>query len=899
MATEQKRLLVIDDSHAFREAIELAGEKHGWQVYADDRLDGITEWLEGNSPHVVLLDWRLPGQRREGYGQLLRERGLTERTLLLSATVDKKRRAFVEAYGLAGIRLKPLDLNRFDEEIGLPSPSESPDPTFGFTRKSLGKLRDVVDKIPPAIDILDRNLGTLWSNRKARELPLTQEQYLIAKWLQVEIAKDTTRSVARRLDWDGNQERFLESRLYPINDNYYALERDWRRKNERPHDQEFFNLEEQNPTLENWLQAVAKLLAQRYAISRFRVYKIGPLPHTKDLEDQHPPLVTPKFQSGGGIEPDTDSWLRTGFKQDGIRDIDSALQEGYTPRPELVHDTLQGADDPRIPRVQYGERGTFRVLFPVRHPDSRETVALLAMDRRLDHAGGLQGFDKEVVELARRMASDEVGVLSEQQWSLMKGLVEDIGRRIATWLAEDERDRTAGWHETISRILIDTFADTTGSPEMIYEGISQVCTRLAGEWNKEEKAGERKISGHIRGITPWLEQDEKGPPVSSWCIATVDGQQHWRVVAGWGAAFEACRRNGGRTANLHNVVEEEAPWKAVVIQGFQTWSKTVKGTPCECLNDEIRSRIGSWLGVPMRVEGRIQALMMVHSPHACYFTQFHSRLMEYAAKRLLPLLAAALRESRTRNAFTAAVMHEVKNESHAARLLLDQVQREIKGTKWAKDLVEVRHYLDELNAVGQDTLDIFRVGGPSRMRAPRRGGEDTVTITLDRLLENATLGWRTLYEDTELELPPLDELAMRRVTIPYALNFQRVLRVLLHNAFRHGQNWVRVAARLEGGTDAGGQLRLTITNAAYQDTVAELVRSADAAADRPGASPLNRGSLGLVVARQLAAEAGGVLGKLKYTEEDGDLGRAEVELSWPVDIIEGAREPQGSPRGEP
>nr|VFJ71444.1 MAG: Signal transduction histidine kinase [Candidatus Kentron sp. FW] len=889
MPNEQfiKQLLVIDDNSAFRYAIGLAGEEHGWNVYADDELNRVKDWLDRHFPDAVLLDWQLPGQQRGKYAELLRERGLTERTLLLSGAMDEKREAFVQKHGLAGIRLKPLDLRRFEEEMQLPSQSEIPESLSPI-------LGDIAGGMKLAIDILDEGLtSVLWRNQYAQEEPLTSERRLIMQWLRAEI-EDSGHDSVRRIDWDGAKECFLESTLYRLDNGGYGLARDWRDKGERTHDYEFLNLQEENPTLEGWLRAVAKLLAQRYAISRFRMYKISPLPHTPGLEEPHVSLVVPKFQSGGGIESGVERciesgaerWPQVGFQPQCIPHIEEALQPNYRPKPKFVTDTEDSDSDCELPRVRYGKKpGTYRVLFPVRvrHSDSRETVALLAMDRRLDHLGKLQGFDREVVDLATRMASDEVGVLSEKQWELMQGLVEDIGRRIADWLERDEKDRTAAWHKTISKILKDTFANTQSSPEMVYDGISQICAALVGEWNREEKGRERSISGHIRGNTPWSERDEKGPQVSSWYIVLISDGQHGRVVAGWGGAYKECRANGGRVEIPHAVVVQGEPWKAAMIQDFQVWSEQVKAIPCECLSEETRRRIGSWLGVPMQVEGKKQALMVVHSPHAHYFTHFHSQLMEYTAERLLPLLAAALRETRARDAFTAAVMHEIKNESHAARMLVDRVQREVKDTEWAEDLLQVRHYLDELNGLGQDTLDIFRVGRGERVRTPE-STEEGIT-TLGKLIENATLGWRSLYEDIELESQLSEELTADSITVPHAQGFRRVLRVLLHNAFRHGRDWVRIAAQFEGEADSSTRLQLTVTNGAYQDTVSELDQTLDSAADRPSASPLVGGRLGLVVARQLTTEAGGVLGALQYTGGKDTLGEAKITLSWPVEPI--------------
>jgi len=368
-------------------------------------------------------------------------------------------------------------------------------------------------------------------------------------------------------------------------------------------------------------------------------------------------------------------------------------------------------------------------------------------------------------------------------------------------------------------------------------------------------------------------------------------------VAGWGTAYEDCRHNGGQITDIFHGIAREGelePWKAVVIQDFQKWSEQFRlkhqlFTPLECLSDGVRQDIGSWLAVPMKVEGEIRALMMVYSPHACYFTKFHTALMEYTAERLLPLLAAALRETRARNAFTAAVMHEVKNDSHAALLLLDEIRDQIEQgnerTISLEALTEIRHHMEGLNALGQDSLDIFRVGNESGKTFQRKK-QETITATLGDLLENAALGWRTLYEETECDIRfSNDAPASCKVRIPHALGFRRVLRVLLHNAFRHGQDWVKVAARLGNRDGPGWLLELTITNGSYDDTASGLGLVLNPVTDRASASPLVRGRLGLMVAKQITVEAGGNLAELEYIPGRDGPGQAKITLSWPVEVV--------------
>nr|VFK64304.1 MAG: hypothetical protein BECKUNK1418G_GA0071005_104421 [Candidatus Kentron sp. UNK]VFK71057.1 MAG: hypothetical protein BECKUNK1418H_GA0071006_104821 [Candidatus Kentron sp. UNK] len=582
-----KKLLVIDDSATFREAITLAGEDLGWEIYADDTLDEIKDWLAGNRPDVVLFDWELSGKksknksdevlseeqmvrRRRKYARLLQDRQLTERTLLLSDAMDEQRRQFVAEYGLAGARLKPFDLGRFEEEIRLPDRFAASDlHGIGERQFSNNQLVEMLRKIPPTIDILDRDLNVLWSNKSTKGKRITREQRLITKWLLVEIEAGGARNVVRRLDWDGGKGCFLESRLYPIGDGLYGLERDWRNKGERPHDHEFLNLEDNKDlSLDGWLRAVARLLAQRYAISRFRVYKIAPLPHTQGLEQEHAPLVVPKFQSGGGIDPNTEAWLRGGFEPRCIPHIKDILEASDAPAPKWIDDSKTSIICEKMAHVRYGEPGTSRVLFPVRG-DGNRVIALLAMDRRLDHIKGLQGFDKEVVELATRMASDEAGVLSQDQWSLMKGLVQDIARRVGAWLQEDEERRTAEWRRSISSILIKTFAVTTGSLEMTYDGISRVCAELARTWNEE------KISGMIRGSTSWLLQERKGLPISDWYVVLIN-DTHWQAVAGWGNIYEIYRQQGEQMQSpAPNIVAIEKAWTGVMIQDLQAWLRGI------------------------------------------------------------------------------------------------------------------------------------------------------------------------------------------------------------------------------------------------------------------------------------------------------------------------------------
>jgi hypothetical protein len=458
----------------------------------------------------------------------------------------------------------------------------------------------------------------------------------------------------------------------------------------------------------------------------------------------------------------------------------------------------------------------------------------------------------------------------------MQGLAEDLGRRLQKWLNDGEEIRIRKWHEDISTAQKDTFADPERSPEMTYDGLSLVCKKLCSAWLKGD------ISGRVMGTSPWVPGGRE-PPISSWHIALKSDEKHWQAVAGWGAIYDACRQTGGHALGPPHSHAFDTAWEAVVIQDYQAWRQR-SADCCGCVNDGQCRATGSWLAVPMKVAGDVRAMMVVHSPHPFYFTAFRVRLLENAAKRLLPLLAAALREVRARSAFAAAVMHEVKNDAHSALMVLDGVQAQAKGQPWATPLAEVRHHLEGLDLLGQDTLEIFRLGLSAHGRTRRSDDKDLSFVVKD-LFANTFRGWEVLYDQTEVKMEIPADLARQTIRVSRALAFNRVMRVLLHNAFRHGFDWVNVSVALKGGGQDGRQLEMTITNPAYRDVASALAENVDFAGQALGASPLVRGRLGLAVARQLALDAGGNISELGLAPAADEQTEARVTLTWPVHLL--------------
>lgn len=387
------------------------------------------------------------------------------------------------------------------------------------------------------------------------------------------------------------------------------------------------------------------------------------------------------------------------------------------------------------------------------------------------------------------------------------------------------------------------------------------------------------------GTTSW-DQAQGLPPILTWCIALLSDDNRWQSVAGSGAVYDECRREGQQQLKEpHRTAAKADAWQAVVIQDFQRWLESADTSIYNCISLAQRRQIRSWLAVPMQVDGKVRALMIAHSPHAHYFSAFRVRLMEHAAKRLLPLLAAAQREIRTRSAFTAAVMYEVKNDSHAALLLLKQIVAEHAPGPPSEALTDIYHYVEGLNALGQDALDVFQLGRGERFQDPT-GPERDQTVILGDLLGGMTLGWVTLYEDTRLDIDLPEPLGRRRIRIIRASSFRRVARILMHNAFRHGREWVRIAVHLQESQNADTRLLIEVSNLAYEEIASSLAERLNLAIARLGSSPLARGRLGLAVARQLTTESGGTLGEFESAStNDEDLVTVKISLSWPIQSI--------------
>lgn len=907
--TSSVKLLVIDDNPGFRDSLKRKGELNDWTVCASKSKTEVEKWLVNNTPDLVLLDWDLksqPGEKATDFAALLKARGCLPQTSIitgqlvvdLNSTVAQFARTFG---GSPTVLTKPVD---WETVVRLSATSKNtPSDNDGF------KLENFADRLPPAVDVFDEDLTQrLWRNLRSKELatknpdsdPLSGQggQQQILLWLRKDckkkVGEDNIKPVAaRRIDYDNICNQYVESRLYylPGKDAAppaYWLARDWRDTNDRIHDHELLNIDRVD-TLDAWLRAAANLLAQRYGVTRLRLYRVAPLPVQRGLETDYAPLIMPISQCGGGFKHSAQAWRQTGFLASNNKNTKAALRHDYQPLPEDDQSTA-------CAEVNYGAKGTFRVLYPVWQTDKEGQTEvpiypkwILAMDWRTDHRATLQteadAQDLALLNTAEEMMGDWDLVIAQKRWPLMQGLVGDIGQRLLKWLTLDAQWRHQQWHEAISDVLRETYESPSHGYELVYQNLSLVCQKLMARWNSHD---EPNIAGEVMGSTQWAENQPQVPALTDWYIAlrfNPDATQ-WLPIAGVGANFDLMRRMGSCQLNgLHARAFSGTPWEPIPLQDYQQWTKTNPEEAADLFAaaGPAPAKPKSWLAVPMKINGKVLAALVVHGAHPHYFTELRCGLLKTAASRMLPLLAAAVREECARTALVATVMHEVKGTASAALKYLAQLPVPTKAEQQQAHTL-LQHHLTELEDLGRMVTDILPVGlSPRTGPTPRDeiGPDSAGTCLTSELIHNAARGWTLLYESTQLTVETLNGTHSPEQTVhPKRLfDLRRVLRVLVHNAFRHGRKWVKIKALVDGS-----MLKIWVSNLTYPDLARPLQSLTDWASSNHSPA-LTHARVGLQSARQIVTEVGAVMEYQPLPQTlpaNEDLIEVCVRLEWPI-----------------
>ena len=932
-----RALLVIDDDEGARRTAELAGQVFDWNVVtAASRVELDRNVLVGWEPHLILMDYAMAD--RAALVQWINDHAWNQRTVLVTGGEEgtgidavAKQLSFAEGWAkpFPMIRLRakmeavatsaPTRVKSIGDRLNLVTaiveklkrsdPLKGSDPHLSFD--------SLVDHIEPAITILKVETRLIAKeNAASKAQPLVSADWtrLFLLHAELEAAKTSGEdSVARAdfVDWDEVRESWMHMRLYRVGE-WFWLTRDWLSAG-KGQAHAMADLASQD-SLDKRLDALSKLLAERWGITRLRFYEVAQLPDDARADEPPQLWVIPRRQYGGGLEPNADTWMQEAFLYDANTNTPTdAEEEGWSVTsvsdpPNLGFGSPAGisVQGDGCQSIRWGHAKTrmqFLIWESATESEHGPATALLALDRRYDHIDS--GESGSLGRSALLMMQD--GRLkdldSDEGKALAHGLLPAAAAHIRQSLEAEHLARKEDWNDILTRLVVTHIGGNrgvvTGSQEALqrrpaFASLSAIFAEMCEAWPRL-----------------WGASAANQKPTAWYIALKVSGNQ-WRTVAGVGDAHDSfkdadvLRQQWPFTVAFSKAEARAAsPARAPSAPGAPQDNATVYQNfdvawEAECRIDPglaapygdsqgALAPVKSWAALPMQVDDKTWALMVVHwvVPNAVNEKQL--RLLAHAARRLLPPLLVADSESRRREDWTGAVVHELKTDSLALTNWLKQV-RVSEQPDSDEAMLMARHYAEGLLALAADYMTVMK----SRSEHDDPPEKDDWDAALLRTLDP----WMRTYKwDTTVWLNPSnrhpDPLKLPlsahapdpiwgTQTLSHAAHFRRVLRVLLHNAFRHGAGKVEIRTRL--AVDARGHgvaFHLTVANSSAADAVVNLRANLDPNTSQIMATRVRR-SLGLENAFRLSKAAGGCLGVRGRNGKGAVSTGVVARLRWPL-----------------
>lgn len=744
------------------------------------------------------------------------------------------------------------------------------------------------------------------THKNPKNLLIKQDWRRIA-WLQ-QSAKENKNQPEHLLDWDITKKCWVACRLHVLGDGLYWYTRDW--SVDSTNESALGRIEAERD-LGARFDALADYLALRWSINRVRLYQVARLPQglgeihdtngypafnsltntTSPLEVIH--QVIPRMQSGLGwtTKKTVLNWWRGHFfwnefvrhapqenigntPRTGIGEIDT-LSEKY---PHFIFEKINACD---VSPMVHGEAHN-RLLALVPSPQKKQDdptylSALLAIDRRHDHL--VQTSNKEryffTEKEKKRMAQgrhmgEELDL--DIADNLDGGTLEDLRKHLGQWLVDDHQQRLREWHNLISGAIFKQM------PLVLVRGgmasLSGLCTEIQKSW-----------------LILWQDEKNRTKPDPDWEFTDSPANEHSHpqsatiedlffvtkntagihIPAGTGKFWE--NNNTPLTfENFETLMKEETPsWSIYAEQDFQEFLRKTKNAAPDWKYGTSNSleNIKSWLAIRLPTpEGYSPSLMVVHfggNPFCAWDTLVH--LIVEAAKRLFAPFMLAHAEQHERSVWAGAVMHEMRHLTLDTVSLLRDLNRTEDSINSAIELIDV---MQDLSEDFMHTLEPgAQVFSEHELLQAEHGNPRA-------WLDTCLLPWQTRFA------LPLDRDSSNEPNQPVNLVaikiWRRSVRVLLHNAFRHGElrEGKGVALRL---FIEGTRLVLSIKNAASKTTILNLneVRYSDAAIGRQRAFVRQRiGLRSIMELKKIVPDAELLI--------DANEERLEVNTSlyWPI-----------------
>lgn len=745
-------------------------------------------------------------------------------------------------------------------------------------------------------------------------------------------------SRAHLLDWDAKKRLPVECRLYSLGNGRYWYTRDWRVDASRAIDEVFAEIEAER-SLTQRFDRLADYLAERWSISRLRLMEVALLPQSlgnldqrgywiechQDTNGQTPSwLVVPRYQWGLGWPSDAttaasgsateearaplDWWQSRYLWQDFVEADDQQIDRGVnqsqptlrrqdvTPhllgeKQQFVFETMKKPCKVSL-SVDWGEAKTrLLVLVPqaAEHAEElntltqgtrppRQLCALLAMDRRSNHLPGGTLIKRFTETEHNRIGLLKYGVIGEPLdyevvQSMNHGALSAVRGRVGQWLADARLARAQRW-----ALAIDSAVSETAGRGQGMAALSQLCDALLKVWPQLWRSEWERL---------FLDSEEpKGVPslpnLSQLFLVVSDGNRRVNMPAGTGALWEYYQGQSSLpmiqpfTGLLASNVTP-ATWR--IMQDFKAWWRGF-GT----LNKEFAGaaphfqQTGSWAA--MRLDsgpGIVPVLLVVHfngEKNQIWLEVL--QLLQMVADRLRAPFLLAWNEAHERAVWASSVVHEIKNMALLALADTEKLRENAAlNVNGAVGMLVER--LQQQVFLAQD----FMYGLRPDLSPDQTAIEQAQQVDALGSIRAIVRVWqedRPELEETKWQISATPDLSS--LTLPAAQAWQRVVRVLLHNAYRHGENRVFISIGLKSADQVMGQphLNLTLENGA-STTALQLLRQVSRPEISRIPSAFVRRHMGLRAARALCELAQAQL-DIRPTET-----AVLVTLRWPVAAV--------------
>lgn len=933
-------LLVIDQTRDAGESLQIIGEANtpAWHTDVADSLNAVRQ--QATEPRLVLLH---PGDgTRWTEDQMLDEvtaRGWASRTVLVTSAHLPGRIHDLQAMraqrGLKALLPTPIDIALISSWLHEPVPDLTPSASVAADQHAAEVVflpnekinAQHVNLLTPAVLVFSVSPENQfphveWANDAAKRVEggaLNRADIRRIALLRSMLEEDAANHQvpdrrAKALDWDVPKKKWVECRLHTLEEGrLFWYTRDWR--HDQAVEEEFVKFEKEKG-LSRRFDKLCDYLARRWTITRVRLYQVIRLPdglgRIDDSEDlTHDPVamldrtdckdipwvVVPRFQSGSGW-PDhqTDpragaaSWWSHIFLWSSLKTRPSTAdgddwRDPQSPdriRNETHLETVNGnCTIDSTETVGWGPEPSQRLMevFPCETqsgPDGSESVlvsAMLTLDRRHDHV--LQQGDAALTQPALERPHFTAAAVSgrlgqaldkDEAEALAGGALPAIREQLARWLREDHLDRCRRWHKELSKYILSGISTLAGSGGMA--ALSKVCDDLVigwpGLWQTEMDRVE-------------LPRDRRAS-VRNWFFATEADAGHIEVPAGTGPLWKVYQSSTAPLAKsslVRQLWDDGLPdWTFRTVQDYPTWRQDNPVIPVAGVEQRVQDELAlvrTWVGIRLpQQQGFPKAMMVVHisdATHSAWTTVL--QLLVIAAQRLYPAFMLALADEHERSAWAASVVHELKTGAatmhQSLRLAAQKPNAQIKFTR----LIDIAHGLENLSSDYLSFLD------------PKHALFDNSDMPAApvRVLEqvyHALAPWTDRYPQRAYQVDPTDLVTDQEMRLAAPHLWRRVIRVLLHNAFRHGKQdvAVKIARR-------GDRLQLTVTNAAGQDAIAQLI-AAHGSGRGPITAPYATVRVGMRAALRLCRAAGAGLDWHAGEPDPDGLQQVKHELSWPV-----------------